>query len=133
MKRNFVSHISCEKNNKKTKKEVKTNVEDLVNSCYLNTLREMIEDRSTKECNGCICSYEEKIDLFYKSSISKLMVCNDDVIKRFNTCISTLGDNIYPLNDVLNAENMLKCSLHRDKFCTDNYVYFKEKLLLLKC
>ena len=132
MKRNFVSHVNCEKNNKKTKKEGKTNVEDLVSSCYLNILREMIEDCSSKECNGCICSYEEKVELFYKSSLSKLMVCNDDVIKRFNESIS-LMENIYPLNDVLNAENMLKCSLHRDKFCTDNIIYFKEKLLLLKC
>ena len=132
MKRNFVSHVNCEKNNKKTKKEGKNNVEDLVASCYLNTLREMIEDRSSKECNGCICSYEEKIELFYKSSLSKLMVCNDDVIKKFNESISTM-ENIYPLNDVLNAENMLKCSLHRNKFCTDNIIYFKEKLLLLKC
>ena len=132
MKRNFVSHVNCEKNNKKTKKEGKTNVEGLVSSCYLNVLREMIEDCSSKECNGCICSYEEKIELFYKSSLSKLMVCNDDVIKKFNESISTM-ENIYPLNDVLNAENMLKCSLHRDKFCTDNIIYFKEKLLLLKC
>ena len=132
MKRNFVSHVNCEKNNKKTKKEGKTNVEDLVSSCYLNILREMIEDCSSKECNGCICSYEEKVELFYKSSLSKLMVCNDDVIKKFNESISTM-ENIYPLNDVLNAENMLKCSLHRDKFCTDNIIYFKEKLLLLKC
>ena len=132
MKRNFVSHVNCEKNNKKTKKEGKTNVEGLVSSCYLNVLREMIEDCSSKECNGCICSYEEKIELFYKSSLSKLMGCNDDVIKKFNESISTM-ENIYPLNDVLNAENMLKCSLHRNKFCTDNIIYFKEKLLLLKC
>ena len=132
MKRNFVSHVNCEKNKKKTKKEGKTDVEGLVSSCYLNVLREMIEDCSSKECNGCICSYEEKIELFYKSSLSKLMVCNDDVIKKFNESISTM-ENIYPLNDVLNAENMLKCSLHRDKFCTDNIIYFKEKLLLLKC
>ena len=133
MKRNFVSHISCEKNIKKTKKEVKSNVEALVETCYLNTLREMIEERSAKECNGCICSYEEKVDLLYKSSVAKLMDCNDDVIKKFNACISTLESNIYPLNDVINAENMLKCSVHRDKICIDNFVYFKEELLLIKC
>ena len=128
MKRKFVSHIGCEK---KTKK-VKNNVEDLVKTCYLNTLREMVETKAIKECNGCICSYEERVDLFYKPCVAKLMICNDDVIKRFNECI-TLAENTYPLNDVLNAENMLKCSVHRDKICTDNYVYFKEELLLLKC
>ena len=139
MKRNFVSHINTAKNegkHKKTKKD-KTSVEGLVESCYLSILRKMIEESSCEECNGCQCSYEEKIELFYKRSISKLMTNNDEVIEKFKTCISTLDgvtlDAIYPFNDVINAENMLKCNVHREKFCTDNVVFFKEKLLLLKC
>ena len=128
MKRKFISHIVCEK---KTKK-VKNDVEDLVGTCYLNTLREMIETAATEECNGCVWSYEEKVDLFYRSSITKLMGCNDGVIKRFNETIEIV-ENTYCIDDVINAKNMLKCNAHRDKFCTDNYVYFKEKLLLLKC
>ena len=141
MKRNFVSHIKTSKNegtgeHKKTKKD-KTCVEALVESCYLSILRKMIEESSCKECNGCQCSYEEKIELFYKRSISKLMTNNDEVIEKFKTSISTLDgvtlDAICPFNDVINAENMLKCNVHREKFCTDNVVFLKEKLLLLKC
>ena len=127
MKRKFVSHIKCDKGTKK----VKNNVEDLVKTCYLNTLKEMIETKAVKECNGCICSYEERVDLFYKPCIIELMSSNDDVIKRFNDSIKS--DEKYPLNDVLNAENMLKCSIHRDSFCQLNFVYFKKELLLLKC
>ena len=128
MKRKFVSHIPCDKNTKK----VKNSVEDLVKTCYLNTLKEMIETKAVKECDGCICSYEERVDLFYKPCILELMECNDGVIKRFNDSIESGGEK-YPLNDVLNAENMLKCRTHRDKLCHDNFVYFKEELLLLKC
>ena len=138
MKRKFVSHIKTVKNeseHKKTKKD-KPCVESLVESCYLSILRKMIEE-SCKECNGCLCSYEEKIELFYRSSLSKLMTNNDEVIAKFKTSISTLDgetlDTIFPLSDVINAENMLKCNVHREKFCTDNVVFFKEKLLLLKC
>ena len=139
MKRKFVSHIKTDKNeseHKKTKKKDQHCIESLVESCYLSILRKMIEE-SCKECNGCLCSYEEKIELFYRSSLSKLMTNNDEVIAKFKTSISTLDgetlDTIFPLNDVINAENMLKCNVHREKFCTDNVVFFKEKLLLLKC
>ena len=128
MKRKFVSHIKCDKGTKK----VKNNVEDLVKTCYLNTLKEMIETKAVKECDGCICSYKERVDLFYKPCILELMECNDGVIKRFNDSIESGGEK-YPFNDVLNAENMLKCRVHRDKLCQDNFVYFKEELLLLKC
>ena len=127
MKRKFVSHIPCDKNTKK----VKNNVEDLVKTCYLNTLKEMIETKAVKECDGCICSYEERVDLFYRPCIMELMSCNDGVIKRFNDSIKS--DEKYPLNDVLNAENMLKCNIHRDSFVQLNFVYFKEELLLFKC
>ena len=126
MKRKFVSHIKCDKGTKK----VKNNVEDLVKTCYLNTLKEMIETKAVKECNGCICSYEEKVDLFYRSCITDLMSSNDDVIERFN---DRLKDDVkYPPNDVLNAQNMLKCGIHRENFVQLNYVYFKEELLLFK-
>ena len=126
MKRKFVSHIPCDKNTKK----VKNNVEDLVKTCYLNTLKEMIETKAVKECNGCVCSYEERVELFYKPCVVELMSCNDDVIERFN---DRLKDDVkYPPNDVLNAKNMLKCNIHRDSFVQLNFVYFKEELLLFK-
>ena len=127
MKRKFVSHIPCDKNTKK----VKNSVEDLVKTCYLNTLKEMIETKAVKECNGCVCSYEERVELFYKPCVVELMSRNDVVIERFNDSIKS--DEKYPLNDVLNAENMLKCHIHRDSLCQLNFVYFKEELLLLKC
>ena len=128
MKRKFISHIVCEKKTKKAK----NSVEDLVEVCYLNTIRAMIEAASFKECNGCNCSYEERVDLFYKPTLVKLMMCNDSVIKRFNDAIETSVENTYCIDDVINAKKMLKCNVHRDKFCNDNIVYFKEKLLLFK-
>ena len=127
MKRKFVSHIKCDKGTKK----VKNNVEDLVKTCYLNVFKEMIETKAVKECNGCICSYEERVGLFYKPCIIDLMSSNDDVIKRFNDSIKD-NDVKYQPNDVLNAQNMLKCKIHRENFVRENFVYFKEELLLFK-
>ena len=126
MKRKFLSHIPCNKDTKK----VKNNVEDLVKTCYLNVFKEMIETKAVKECNGCVCSYEERVGLFYKSSVVELMSCNDAVIERFNDSIK--ADVKYPPNDVLNAQNMLKCSIHRENFVQLNFDYFKEELLLFK-
>ena len=126
MKRKFVSHIKCDKGTKK----VKNNVEDLVKTCYLNVFKEMIETKAVKECNGCICSYEERVELFYKPCVVELMSSNDGVIERFNDSVK--DDVKYPPNDVLNAQNMLKCSIHRENFVQLNYVYFKEELLLFK-
>ena len=125
MKRKFVSHIQCDK-----VKKVKNNVEDLVKTCYLNVFKEMVETKAVKECNGCVCSYEERVELFYKPCVVELMSCNDAVIERFNDSIKS--DVKYPPNDVLNAQNMLKCSIHRENFVQLNYVYFKEELLLFK-
>ena len=127
MKRKFISHVKCEKQIKK----VKNAVEDLVEVCYLDTIKSMVEAASFKECNGCNCSYEERVDLFYKPTLVKLMMCNDSVIKRFNDAVE-IADGTYCIDDVNNAKKMLKCNVHRDKFCNDNIVYFKEKLLLFK-
>ena len=127
MKRRFLSHIPCDKDTKK----VKNNVEDLVKTCYLNVFKEMIETKAVKECHGCICSYEERVELFYKPCVVELMSCNDAVIERFNDSIKAADVKYHP-NDVLNAQNMLNCSIHRENFVQLNYVYFKEELLLFK-
>ena len=130
MKRKFISHISCEKNKevKRVKKKGKYNVEDVVGSCYVNCVKTMVEAESVKQCNDCICSFDEKVSLFLPKVLVKLMINNDEVIKRFEECIE-ITPEIYEIQDVLNARNMLKCSIHRDQFCTDNRLFFKETIL----
>ena len=39
---------------------------------------------------------------------------------------------IYEIQDVINARNMLKCSIHRDQFCTDNRLFLKNFKTFLK-
>ena len=130
MKRKFISHIAYEKNpDKKEKKNKKRNyVEDLVCGCYVTLIKEMINAESEKRCNGCSCSFDEKIDLFFTGVMVKLMNNNDEVVKRFNDNIEA-NPVLYNLFDVINARKMLKCNVHREKFCKDNQFFFKESIL----
>ena len=132
MKRKFISHISCEKDIevKKAKKKKKGvyNVEDVVASCYVNCVKAMVEAESVKQCNGCNCSFDEKVSLFLPGVMMKLMSNNDEVIKRFEDCIEITPD-LYDVQDVINARNMLKCRAHRDQICIDNRIFFKEMIL----
>ena len=130
MKRKFISHVCCEKD-KEIKKKKKKNVEDVVCSCYVNCIKEMIEAESIKRCNKCNCSFDEKVTLFFPGVMVKLMNNNDEVIKKFEDCIE-INEKLYDIHDVINARNMLKCSIHRDQICNDNRVFFKEMKQLKK-
>ena len=59
MKRKFISHIKCEKQIKK----VKNSVEDLVEVCYLDTIRSMIEAASL-HVMGAIVHMKKELTYF---------------------------------------------------------------------
>ena len=124
MKRKFVSHVPTEKNNGVKKKN---GVEAVIASCYVNTMKEMIESEAFQQCNRCICSYNEKVELYFQPVFMKLMDNNDEVIKQFEECIAINKDD-YDIHDVLNARNMLRCKSHREFFCINNRRYFNEML-----
>ena len=131
MKRSFISHVSCEKEfeiKKKKKKKGVYNVEDVLSSCYVNTIKEMVENEAVKQCNGCICSFHEKTVLYYPVVISKLMGNNDAVIKKFEETVE-ITPELYNFQDVVNARNMMKCKAHREQLCIDNRIFFKDIIL----
>ena len=128
LKRKFKSSIVYVK----VKKVKKENVEDLVVSCYVNTIIVMVESFSTEWCNDCHCKFAEKVDIFYNNVIIRLEKENTSVIKKFEKSLET-NRELYDEEDVENALKMLKCAIHRRRMCTDNYIYFKNMIINELC
>ena len=128
LKRKFKSSIVCVKE-KKIKNE---NVKDLVVSCYVNTIIEIVESFSTEWCNDCHCMFAEKVDIFYDDVIKCLEKENTSVFKKFEKSLET-NRELYDEEDVENALKMLKCAIHRRRMCTDNYIYFKNMIINELC
>ena len=105
-KRKFHSHISGEKDPalKHVKRETQQQqVEDVVCSCYINTIMEMVERKSRDKYNDCKCSFAEMMELFYMKVMFELMEDNTAVSKRFDEVIASCVDGVYDVNDVENA------------------------------
>ena len=129
MKRKFNSHVCCEKDTGiKEKRKKKHNVENLVSNCYVNVAREMVESESKTRCNGCVCSFAEKMELFFTTVMVKLMSNNDEVLKRFDSAVEA-NVAVYNKDDVENARKMLRCGVHRNNFCKGNQLFFKDTIL----
>ena len=120
VKRKFISHILCDKDRVgvKKKKIERQCVEDLVASCYINVIVELVEKASMERCNGCNCSFIEKMELYFTHVMVGLMKDNEEVCKKFENVVE-LCVGIYDKDDVENARKMLHCSTHREKFCKD--------------
>ena len=59
------------------------NIEELVVSCSVNTIIEIVESFSIEWCNECHCKFAEKVDIVY-----------DDVIIRLEKEIPALSRNL---------------------------------------
>ena len=131
-KRKFHSQISCEKDPElKHAKKQKQQVEDVVCSCYINIIMETVERKSKEKCNGCDCSFAEKMELFYMKVMFELMSDNASVCERFDEVINSCVAGVYN-DDVDNARKMLRCDVHRSNLCNKNIEYFKETILSVK-
>ena len=131
-KHQFHSHISCKED--KDAKWVKKGqtVEELVCSCYVNEIMGKIERKSKEKCNGCFCSFNEMLELFYFRVTEELKDDNAAVIDRFEEVIKSSVNRYYDAADLNNARRMLECKTHRRMFCEKNYLFFKETVLSVK-
>ena len=96
------------------------NIEELVVSCSVNTIIEIVESFSIEWCNECHCKFAEKVDI------------NTSVIKKFEKSLET-NRELNDEEDVENALKMLKCPIHRRKMCRDNYIFLKDMIINELC
>ena len=70
-------------------------------------------------------SFKNKTNVYYPKVILELRTENEDVIRRFQNAIAEREDEYDP-KEIENAKRMLVSKTHRQTFCDDNYMFFKD-------
>ena len=90
----------------------------------------MVDEEYIRECYGCVCSFEEKMSLFYAGVMTRLKQNNNRVINKFNETVETGElETKMDVGEMSTARSMLKCKAHREEIVAVNYIYFRDVLL----
>ena len=100
-------------------------IADVVMSCFVDSIIERINTKYEENCNGCMISSKNKTNVYYPKVILELRTENEDVIRRFQNAIAEREDEYDP-KEIEKAKRMLVCKTHRQTFCDDNYMFFKD-------
>ena len=119
----FYSHISNVKHFKKQ------SVEELVASCYIKEIIELIEGKALMNCNSCNCSFEQKMECYFTAVLVDLESdLESGVLEKFEEVVKDSNDGYYLPEEVLNAKKMLECGVHRKLMVIENRRYFEDSI-----